>query len=270
MAGQNKPPKGGSDFDSGAASAPAPRKLTGSGTPAKTAGPLTADGQPRVFTTVQKELQGSGFSDAARDRQRNTLIGSQGKDLRPSLADDEDDDTLLEFDGLQAPPELTGRDLWKAVQAPMQSAEGRRSQQVYLSVLKQFAVGTNPRYEPDAPERYRSHIFVWDVTRAMGCEIPHFVGAKELSLVQTCDWLRHEGPMRGWSRTSAAGVIALAKKGQPVIAMPKDPRLKGLALVYPQKDTAFPKVVGAGARRGWGLPLADVIGVSQAEFFTHA
>ena len=44
MAGQNKPPKGGSDFDSGAASAPAPRKLTGSGTPAKTAGPLTGDG----------------------------------------------------------------------------------------------------------------------------------------------------------------------------------------------------------------------------------
>jgi len=184
----------------------------------------------------------------------------------------EDDDETVgagTYDGLTAPPELCGRDVWKAMQAPLQSKPGRRGRSVYEQVLKQFAVGTNPRYSPDAPDRTRAHIFVWDVSLAMNCEIPHFVGAKEHNLSQTTDWVRHEGPMRGWVRVNESGIYVAANAGQLVVAVPKDPRLKGLAIVHPQTQAYVPLVVAAGPKRGWALSLRDAIGVVSCEYFTH-
>jgi hypothetical protein len=132
-------------------------------------------------------------------------------------------------------------------------------------------VAHNARYEPDAPERPRGHIFVWDVSRAMGCEVPHFVGAKELSLGQTVDWLRHEGPMRGWVRLDGSETFEHAAAGYLVVAVPKEVRLKHLAVVYPQSPPADfrPLMCGAGVQRGWGLTAAQLFGTSAAEFFTH-
>src|SRR5439155_20490606 len=92
------------------------------------------------------------------------------------------------FDGITPANELTNRDLFKAVQAPVQSREGRRGKDLYQQVINQFAVGNNARYQPDGPDRGRAHIFIWDLSRAMNCEVPHFFGANEMSLGQTIDW----------------------------------------------------------------------------------
>jgi hypothetical protein len=220
------------------------------------------------MTTFQKQQLGSGFIDSAKQQLRQTVIGSN-----PMLYDENDDDDETvgggNFDGLTAPADLTGRDTWRALQAPVQSKQGRREKALYEQVLKQFAVASNPRYAPDATDRDRSHIFLWDVSLAMGCEIPHFIGAKENNLSQTTDWVRHEAPMRGWVRCNSNDIYTVAGLGQLVVAVPKDQRLKGLAVVHPQARAPLPLVVSAGAKRGWGVALRDAIGVTSCEFFTH-
>ncbi len=220
------------------------------------------------MTTFQKQQLGSGFVDSAKHHQRQTAIGSS-----PALFEEpEDDDETVgggTYDGLTAPKELTGRDLWRAMQAPLQSKPGKRDRGLYEQVLKQFAVANNPRYAPDAPDRTRAHIFVWDVSLAMNCEIPHFAGAKEHNLSQTTDWLRHEGPMRGWVRCGEMNIYSVADQGQLIVAVPKDPRLKGLAIIHPQTPAYVPVVVAAGPRRGWGISLREAMGVVSCEYFTH-
>lgn len=229
---------------------------------------------PFNLTAHQKQIMGSAFADSANARKRSTMLGTTDPGTQKVLRDDDDDDepTSLghHYDGVTAPSQLTGRDVWKAVQAPVQSREGRRSVEVYEQVIKQFAVATNPRYDPDAPGKPRGHIFVWDISRAMNCEIPHFVGAKELSLAQTCDWLRHEGPMRGWRKIEEEQTFEGANEGYLVIAIPKDVRTKFIAIVAPQpmNDDARPQLLGAALKKGAGT-VQELFGVRMAEFFVH-
>lgn len=233
--------------------------------------PLAPQKPPPSMTTHQKQALGSAFQDTQRSRQRSALLGTDPGSLR---ADDDDEVSVVtrKFDGETAPEELQRRDVWKAVQAPVQSREGKRTRELLEQVIRQFAVSTNPRYGEDAPGKPRAHIFAWDVSRAMGCEIPHFVGAKELTLAQTCDWLRHEGPMRGWHRVGEYEVLEAVDKGQLVIAMPKDIKVKLLAVVAPQEPPADmkPRLTGACLKRGSGFSNMDCFGVRPVEFFTHA
>ena len=223
----------------------------------------------KTLTEHQKGLLGSAFGDSTASRKRSTLLGS---DAGKSTASTEPQSvSKVKYDGTKAPAFLSNRDLWKAAEAPVQNREGHRSKDHLTQVLNQFAVGNNPRYDPDAPGKYRSHIFVWDVSRAMGCEIPHFVGAKELSLPQTCDWLRHEGPMRQWRRIDIYEVIGAANQGVLVVAMPKDIKIKFLGVVPPQPptDDMRPLIMCAALQRGTGKIL-EMFGIKQAEFFVHA
>lgn len=235
-------------------------------------GSVTISGA-RKLTDVQKSQLSSAFQGAREAESKAKRALALGKTARP-FADDEDEPTSIgkHFDGNTAPTELTNRDVWKAVQAPAQSREGRRSADVYKNVIDQFAVGTNPRYEPDAPEKPRAHIFVWDVSRAMNCEIPHFVGAKELTLGQTVDWLRHEGPMRGWMRATEEDAHAAAQGGQLAVVLPRDIKLKLMAIVLPEAEPdeyGKPWVAGAAKARGKRLTLAQALGSSNVEYFVH-
>jgi hypothetical protein len=221
-------------------------------------------------TQHQKALDGSGFSDSARDRKRSNLIGGR-EAMRCVFAEKEPTVAAQKFDGHTAPPELTGPDVWKAVQAPLQNIPTRRNKASYEQILKQFAVQTNPRYQEDGPQKFRGHIFVWDVSRAMHCEIPHFLGAKELSLAQTCDWLRHEGPMRGWNKVSAEDVLERIELGHMVVCIPRDIRSKNMGIVPPQNPPVdgVLRLCGAGLVRGWDFPPLAMLGVRQVEFVAH-
>jgi len=258
-----------SSENKGKGDAPAAPRKTNTGIPAQ---PGPAVSQPKQPTQFQKSQLASAFGDAERDRQRVAFLGTDPGARRPTGELPVIRAPATRFDGQSAPTELTQRDLWKAVVAPVQSQEDGRTRGLLEQVLKQFAVANNPRYEPDAPDKPRGHIYVWDVSRAMACEIPHFLGAKELSLGQTVDWLRHEGPMRGWRRAEAQDAVAAANEGLLAIAMPKEPRLKHLAVVIPQDQPPdlLPVVAGAGVKRGWALPVGEVFGMKRIELFVHA
>jgi hypothetical protein len=244
--------------------------------PAKAKPVATPVSGVRQQTAFQKSQLKSAFQNSGDAENKARLAHSLGNSgtTRSPLYEDDDEPTALgaKYDGETPAPELTGKDLWKAVQAPIQSREGRRSRETYRMVINQFAVGKNPRYAPDAPDKPRAHIFVWDVSRAMNCEIPHFVGPKELSLAQTVDWLRHEGPMRGWLRVTIENAKAEALEGKLVVAVPKDTRVSQLAVVLPEEETSSdgkPYVAAAGKARGNKLKLGDALGVFAAECFVH-
>ncbi|MCC6335112.1 MAG: hypothetical protein IT380_14125 [Myxococcales bacterium] len=262
------PVQGGAGHGHGAAPS-APGAIPGA--PADgTFDPLAPQKPPPSMTTHQKQALGSAFMDTNKVRQQRALLGTN-----PGARENDEEEVSVvtrKFDGEQAPEELQRRDVWKAVQAPVQSREGKRSLALLDQVIRQFAVGSNPRYAEDAPGRPRAHIFVWDVSRAMGCEIPHFVGAKELTLAQTCDWLRHEGPMRGWKRVGEFEVLEVVEQGQLVVAVPKDIKVKLIAVVAPQEAAADgkPRLTGACLKRGGGLTNLDAFGVRPLDFFTHA
>lgn len=281
MSQQRQPGKGGSGDQQKAPAAAgakaAPRTATGSipvqgGGPAKEGLSDYSIDASQILTAHQKSQLGSGFVDNAAERRRSSLLAVTTPSA-PSLRNDAAPQASpsLTFDGTDAPPQLKNRDVWKAVQAPLQSAPGKRSRKLYENVLRQFALATNPRYDDDAPGKIRGHIYVWDVSRAMGCEIPHFVGAKELTLAQTCDWLRHEGPMRGWKRVSDVEIYERANAGHLVIALPRDARTKHIAIVSPQEAPAdnSPRLEGVCLRRGHGVHPRDMFGSKPVDCFWH-
>lgn len=111
---------------------------------------------------------------------------------------------------------------------PFTNRAGRRSAAACTAVINQFAVGDNPRYRTNAhdDETY-CNIFLWDVTRAMGAEVPHWVSGTgapreprcgvELNANGAVSWLEAHGPRYGWTRVSAEDAQRLANEGRPVI-----------------------------------------------------
>lgn len=107
------------------------------------------------------------------------------------------------------------------------SDSGDRSYENYAKVIDQFHVDTNPRYAKRWGYTY-CNIFVWDVTLAMNCEIPHFydpetgessrkAGYLEMTANRLAKWLDEFGPKFGWWQVDARTAQAKANEGYPVI-----------------------------------------------------
>jgi hypothetical protein len=119
----------------------------------------------------------------------------------------------------------------KAVNPLVKSDVTNRSAALYNNVIAQFKVASNPRYAVTESGSTYCNIFMWDVTRAMGAEIPHYVdpntlearsypdvtGARELNANGIYDWLSKKGGEYGWKRVTAAQAQALANEGRPVV-----------------------------------------------------
>jgi hypothetical protein len=262
--------------------APAPAKPGAASTRASSANLPTISGEVRaseltsdasMLTKHQKSQLGSQFADSSAERRRNSLLATSIPTVgtKNPFADDEPTGIAQKFDGKEVPAQLQNRDLWKAVQAPLQSREGKRTREVYEMVVKQFGVLVNPRYADDAPGKIRGHIFAWDVSRAMNCEIPHFVGAKELTLAQTCDWLRHEGPMRGWKRVMDADIVEAANSGRLVVALPRELKNKQIAIVAPQEpaEDGVARLTGICLRRAVDAHPRDMFGARPMDCYYH-
>ena len=129
------------------------------------------------------------------------------------------------------------------VRVPLTNDVDNRSAYHYFKVIEQFEVESSPRYEPGT--KTYCNIFAWDVTRAMGAEIPHWViigdksGAsavdidgkfkveakkrEELKVNQTVSWLKNHGKTNGWRRVDARMAQQMANDGHPTIAVWENP-----------------------------------------------
>jgi len=235
------------------ATAPAPQPKKGTG--------LTA--RPAV---LQRHLHHSGFDD--EERTETSAILGHTKSL--TLDEDEDDSQVSQvYDGIHAPPALTAIDTWKATIPPAQSMFGRRSKRGLLNVIQQFAAGHNPRYAPDANGQSRAHIFVWDVSRAMGCEIPHFLQGRELSLAQTVDWMKMTSHTRGWRKLLPDTALKEVEQGNLGIVVPKDKKLKTIAVLRPRSSDGVVRVAAAVPGKGNEVSVHEALGTADIELYVH-
>jgi len=113
--------------------------------------------------------------------------------------------------------DITSPDAWIPVDAPKQNGEGNRSAETYNQVIDQFDVENNPRYAQRDGNTY-CNIFAWDVTRAMGAEIPHYrADGSEMNANGVADWLRDQGGEYGWHPVSQQEAQEMANQGKPVV-----------------------------------------------------
>lgn len=182
----------------------------------------------------------------------------------------------------------------KAVTPLVTSDESNRSASLYESVIAQFKVETNARYAVNkggTGDTY-CNIFMWDVTRAMGAEIPHYVdaqtlearyypdvsGARELNANGIYDWLSKMGGSYGWKKVTAEEAQALANKGSPVVTAWKNTSGHGhVQVVCPSKSGTYNEKLGVTvAQAGRNLfsygYITDVYSESlkQVVYYAHA
>ncbi len=143
-----------------------------------------------------------------------------------------------------------------AVNPYVTSTAYNRNAQLYRQVINQFNVETNPRYEVNKKGRGDTYcnIFMWDVTRAMGAEIPHYVdpetmepryypdtqGAREMNANSIYRWLGTKGQEYGWKEVSAETAQQLANAGHPVVTAKQNPGGVGhVQVVCPSLDGGY-------------------------------
>lgn len=173
------------------------------------------------------------------------------------------------YDGIHPAASVTALDTSRPILAPLQSCSGRRSLRSTLNVMAQFAPGHNPRYLPDAKGASRAHVFVWDVSRAMGCELPHFANGRELSVAQTVDWLRAEGPSRGWQKLALPAALEQVDRGNLAVVVPRDPKRKRVALLWPRDRAGTLRIAAGGPGGGNDVPALEVLGTDDVDAYVH-
>lgn len=165
---------------------------------------------------------------------------------------------------------------WERLAPVFTNAPGERSPAALLRVAAQFDVEHNPRYQPYSGKTF-CNIYAWDVTSALCCEIPHWVGPdgltpapprpgnRELLVNETVDKL-HTGAWE-WSRIpDTEHAVSLADLGYPVVATYKAERLMHghIAIVLPGG-----LIAQAGRVCLFLRPLALGFGKHDVVFFGH-
>jgi hypothetical protein len=145
---------------------------------------------------------------------------------------------------------------WRPTTPAITSGAHNRSPAIYRSVIDQFRVETAERYRPFRNGSTYCNIFVWDATRAMGAEIPHYTdpatgepryypdirGARSMGAIATCEWLRTHGPAYGWREVDAETAQLHANQGRPAITSAGS--LGHVQMVIPSRDGEFDPIRG--------------------------
>jgi hypothetical protein len=162
-----------------------------------------------------------------------------------------------------------------------------RSPEALRQTLAQFNVEHDERYQPNlfGCPGTRCNIFLWDATRALEAEVPHWVdncgrpvkpgsaGAHELSAAGVIGWLRAFGAESGWQPVSAPEARALANQGRPVAVVWENPdhgRSSHVAMLLPTPEgERAPRIAQAGAANLFDVPLPRGFGELKVEYFAH-
>jgi hypothetical protein len=166
---------------------------------------------------------------------------------------------------------------WVPINAARTNSPGDRSADEYSSVIDQFDVENNPRYtprvqNPGGPMDTFCNIFVSDVTRAMGADIPHYWEGQELDANRTADWLRDHGQDFGWAPVSEQEAQAMANQGKPVVVAWNNPNGIGhVGMVRPGEINGNgPALAQAGAENLNNAHVRDTFGDAGVVYYAHA
>lgn len=172
----------------------------------------------------------NSMTDQSRDAARSNAMSSA---FHPYILDTVD----RQIFGHQT-PEITATgqpilpvDAWRPTTPAITSDVNNRSPELFRAVVNQFNVETAERYRPGRNGNTFCNIFVWDVTGAMGAEIPHFTdpttgdpmqypnirSARHMGAIATCEWLSEHGGRFGWREVDAKTAQLHANQGRPAI-----------------------------------------------------
>jgi hypothetical protein len=191
--------------------------------------------------------------------------------------------------------ELAPLSCWVPTNPRITGNESCRSAEQLNRIIAQFDVESTARY---TPHKYGGdtycNIFVWDVTSALGCEIPHWVdsqtgaprqfpdieGAYEMGANATYKWLDEHGSDYGWVEVTAEQAQMYANQGYPAVTTWKNPGggAGHVQIVRPSEDGAFDASRGVAVAQAGGhnyeYTYAGSIysdsSLSQVRYYVHA
>jgi LysM repeat protein len=189
------------------------------------------------------------------------------------------------YDGHHPAPGTTSTSRALYSHPPLTNSPGQRDAGIYSQLINQFAVGDNPRYLAGHGETY-CNIFVWDVTRAMAAEVPHWIdsagniaapgapGANEININGGVNWMRSHGvPNHGWRSANAAQAQDAANQGLISVVMWKNPTggHGHTAVVRPGSiNSQGPEIAQAGRHNfNMGRVTNGFGNLSPLEYFVH-
>jgi len=145
---------------------------------------------------------------------------------------------------------------WRPTTPAITSDLNSRSPELYRAVINQFQVETAERYRPFRNGNTYCNIYVWDVTSAMGAEIPLYTdpatgqpryypdtrGAKSMGAIAMEQWLSTCGPAYGWREADAETAQMYANRGKPAVTTAGS--LGHVQIICPSRDGKFDKIRG--------------------------
>lgn len=179
-------------------------------------------------------------------------------------------------------PSIIPAEQWKPTTPETRSSPGARNPALLYSVIRQFSLETNPRYQPKGSTTY-CNIANWDISSAMGCEIPHWYSTSdgapvpvgkgaEMSANKMVDWLKMFGPKFGWKIVGLQDAVAAAQRGEFSLAIWKNPQggPGHVATFTPDSTLTAPHIAQAGSQCFVGKSLASGFGSLPVQLWTHA
>ena len=167
-------------------------------------------------------------------------------------------------------PETTGtgrailpEEGWLQATPAIVSTMNYRDPRLYQAVVSQFSVETSARYQPRDGKTY-CNIFMWDVTAAMGAEIPHYTdpetgepryrpnneGAIAMNATRIDTWLQNHGRTYGWREVDAETAQRYANMGYPAVTTSGS---NGhVQVVVPSRDGGYDPVRGVTIAQAGG------------------
>lgn len=170
---------------------------------------------------------------------------------------------------------------WVPVKAPDEPLNVPRSAEAYARALDSLPLLESLRYRPVGGVTF-CNIFVWDCTRLLGCEVPHWCDSegrqspagrgRELTANGMRDWLEVYGPERGWTKCKAIAAQVTANLGHPTVAVWRNLGGTGhVAMVRPGEADPVkgPCIAQAGKRNFYRGHVRDGFGAHPVEYFVH-
>lgn len=209
--------------------------------------------------------------------------GNNNKTLAENQGGGQYDELLKKYTGKSYDPGTT-KSPWLPIDPAVTSLEQNRDPKLYEAVINQFGVSSNPRYSANQQGKNETYcnIFAWDVTSAMGAEIPHWVDASgnpvapgkgyELNANKTVDWLNKYGTQHGWRAVTAEEAQQMANNGLPVVAGWQNPKGIGhIAIVRPGEysPTEGPNIAQAGGKNFNDGTVKQGFGNREVLYFVH-